>query len=170
MAAEQSTLIVEILSILLLLISLVFVAYQISLSNKLARAQAQREMRHMWQENLYYIADNGSEFQELLQNYKGMKPERQIRAAHALISVGNHLDMLLKLEAEGLETTDNVRWMLVTFCGFVSTPGGYQLWKVFEKANLFGDHVIKVVNENLSQRDASNNDIRDLLAYLRFES
>ena len=169
MDSEIWSTVASLISTISIVVSLIFVAYQINLANKLARAEAQRNMRHIWQENLYYIADNGSEFQELLQNYEGMKPERQIKGAHALITVGNHLDMLIKLESQGLESVDNVRWMLDAFCGFVSTPGGYQLWKIFYKANLFGDNVIQAVNLRLSQMEVPNNDLVDVLTYRRFE-
>ena len=62
---------------------------------------------------MIYIGNNTSEYRELLNNFDAMEPDRQTKAVVILFAMGNRLDTLLKLNAEGLETDDNLSmsWM-----------------------------------------------------------
>ena len=65
----------ELLGGLGVLISLVFLAVQIRNGNELARADSQRQARHAWQENLFYMSDNGREVRQFLHSYDGIHPD-----------------------------------------------------------------------------------------------
>ena len=88
------------------IISLIFLGLQTKTANRLALAASQREQRHIWQEMMFYMAENSSEYREFLHNYDDMDPDRQTKAVMALFAMGNQLDMLIKLNADGLETDD----------------------------------------------------------------
>jgi len=157
----------ELLGGLGVLISLLFLAVQIRTGNELARADSQRQARHAWQENLFYMSDNSREVREFLHTYDGMQPDSQMKAAHALIGMGNHLDLLLKLEKKGLETPDNVRFMTDAFVGLVSTKGGNKFWSNMASIDLFGDDLLKEVDSKLKTMDVPNTNLPEVLPWIR---
>jgi len=149
------------------LVSAIFVGVQIRVANKLARADSQRHTRHAWQEALFYMSDNGKAVRKFLHNYEETGPDDQFKAAHALIAMGNHLDLLLKLESEGLESQDNIRFMSDAFVGLVSTRGGIKFWTDMASIELFGDDLLKHVESRLSMITVPNNDLSNILPWLR---
>ena len=90
-----------------------------------------------------------------------------MKGAHALIGMGNHLDLLLKLEKKGLETPDNVRFMTDAFVGLVSTKGGNKFWQDMASINMFGDDLLKEVNLKLKELDVPNTNLSEVLPWLR---
>lgn len=158
---------VEILGGLSVFISLIFLAIQIRLSNELARADSQRQARHAWQENLFYMSENSRDVRKFLHCYEGMNPDAQMKAAHALIGMGNHLDLLLKLEEKGLETSDNVRFMTDAFVGLVSTQGGNKFWRDMASIEMFGDNLLNEVNAKLASIEVPNTNLPAVLPWLR---
>ena len=148
-------------------VSAIFVAIQIRGSNRLARADSQRHTRHAWQEVLFYMADNSKAVRRFLQNYEDTDPDDQFKAAHALIAMGNHLDLLLKLESEGLESQDNTRFMSDAFVGLISTSGGIKFWKDMSSIDMFGDDLLAHVEGRLSKITVPNNDLAKNLPWLR---
>ena len=157
----------EILGGLGVLISLIFLAIQIQSGNELARADSQRQARHAWQENLFYMSDNSRDVRQFLHSYEKMEPDAQMKGAHALIGMGNHLDLLLKLEKRGLETPDNVRFMTDAFVGLVSTKGGNKFWRDMASVDMFGDNLLKEVNLKLKELDVPNTNLPEVLPWLR---
>jgi hypothetical protein len=81
--------------------------------------------------------------------------------------MGNHLDLLLKLESEGLESQDNIRFMSDAFVGLVITRGGIKFWKDMASIELFGDDLLKHVESRLSMITVPNNDLPNILPWLR---
>ena len=79
-------------------------------------------------------------------NYDDMDPDRQTKAVMALFAMGNQLDMLIKLNADGLETDDNLRYVMDAFVGHMSTAGGNKFWNAMSKIDLYGDDVLNAVN------------------------
>ena len=57
------------------IISLVFLGMQTRTANRLALASSQREQRHIWQEMMFFMAENSSEYREFLHNYDDMDPD-----------------------------------------------------------------------------------------------
>ena len=90
-----------------------------------------------------------------------------MKGAHALIGMGNHLDLLLKLKKKGLETTDNVRFMTDAFVGLVSTKGGNKFWRDMASIDMFGDDLLKEVNSKLHALEVPNTDLTLALPWLR---
>ncbi|MDG2140363.1 MAG: hypothetical protein P8K27_02595 [Gammaproteobacteria bacterium] len=64
----------EILGGIGVLISLIFLAIQIRSGNELARADSQRQARHAWQENLFYMSDNCRDVREFCMAMKECSP------------------------------------------------------------------------------------------------
>ncbi|MBM88595.1 MAG: hypothetical protein CMQ41_09490 [Gammaproteobacteria bacterium] len=149
------------------IISLIFLGIQTRTANRLALASSQREQRHIWQEMMFFMANHSSEYREFLHNYEDMDPDRQTKAVMALFAMGNQLDMLLKLNAEGLETDDNLRYVMDAFVGHMSTPGGYKFWQAMSDIDLYGDNVLNAVNERLKEMDVPNEDFVNALHWLK---
>ena len=149
------------------MISLVFLGLQTRTSNRLALASSQREQRHIWQEMLFFMAEHSSEYREFLHNYDDMDPERQTKAVMALFAMGNQLDMLLKLNAEGLETDDYLRYVMDAFVGHMSTPGGNKFWNAMSQIDLYGDDVLNAVNERLNKMVIPNHDFINAARWLK---
>ena len=83
------------------IISLVFLGMQTRTSNRLALAASQREQRHIWQDMMFYMGEYSSEYREFINNYEDMAPDRKVKAVMVFFAMGNQLDMLIKLNAEG---------------------------------------------------------------------
>jgi hypothetical protein len=113
------------------------------------------------------MSDNSRDVREFLHSYEGMQPDSQMKAAHALIGMGNHLDLLLKLKKRGLETPDNVRFMTDAFVGLVSTKGGNKFWRDMASIDMFGDDLLKEVNSKLHGLEVPNTDLTQVLPWLR---
>tara|TARA_S200000501_G_scaffold191659_1_gene180494 strand:- start:435 stop:707 length:273 start_codon:yes stop_codon:yes gene_type:complete len=73
-------------------------------------------------------------------------------------AMGNQLDTLIKLNAEGLETEDNLRYVIDALVGHMSTQGGHKFWRAMSDINLYGDDVLDAVNERLDKMEVPNDD------------
>ena len=149
------------------IISLVFLGMQTRTANRLALASSQREQRHIWQEMMFFMAENSSEYREFLHNYDDMDPDRQTKAVMALFAMGNQLDMLIKLNEDGLETDDNLRYVMDAFVGHMSTSGGNKFWNAMSKIDLYGDDVLNAVNARLNKMDVPNDDFINAAHWLK---
>ena len=149
------------------MLSLIFLGVQTRASNRLALAASQREQRHIWQEMMFYIGNNTSEYRELLNNFDAMEPDRQTKAVVILFAMGNQLDTLLKLNAEGLETDDNLRYVMDAFVCHISTLGGYTFWQKMSAIDLYGDDVLSAVNAKLATMELPNKDFMEHMPWLR---
>ena len=152
------------------LLSLIFLGFQTRASNRLALAASQREQRHIWQEMMFYIGANTSEYREFLNNFYEMDPDRQTTAAMILFAMGNQLDTLLKLNSEGFESDDNLRYVMDAFVGHISTPGGYKFWQKMSAIDLYGDDVLDAVNAKLATMELPNEDFMNHMPWLRTPS
>jgi hypothetical protein len=150
------------------LLSLIFLGVQTRAANRLALASSQREQRHIWQEMMFFIGEHTSEYREFLNNFDEMDPDRQTKAAMIFFAMGNQLDTLLKLNAEGLETDDNLRYVMDAFVGHVSTPGGYKFWQKMSEIDLYGDDVLNAVNGKLATMEVPNEDFMNHMQWLKF--
>ena len=149
------------------MISLGFLGLQTRTSIRLALASSQREQRHIWQEMMFFMAEHSSEYREFLHNYDDMDPDRQTRAVMALFAMGNQLDMLLKLNAEGLETDENLRYVMAACVGHMSTRGGNKFWNAMSQIDLYGDDVLNAVNERLNKMVIPNDDFINAAHWLK---
>ena len=147
-------------------ISLVFLGMQTRTANRLALAASQREQRHIWQDMMFYMGEHSSEYREFIHNYEDMAPDRKAKAVMAFFAMGNQLDMLIKLNAEGLETKDNLRYVMDAFVGHMSTPGGYKFWKSMSDIDLYGDDVLNAVNKRLEKLNVPNSDFVNSAVWL----
>ena len=84
----------------------------------------------------------------------------------ALFAMGNQLDMLLKLNQQGLETDDNLRYVMDAFVGHMSTYGGNKFWKEMSNIDLYGDNVLNAVNERLDKMEVPNDDFINAASWL----
>ena len=143
-----------------------FLGLQTRTSNRLALAASQREQRHIWQEMMFFMGTYSSEYREFLNN-PTMDPDRQARGALMLYAMGNQLDTLLKLNQEGLETDDNLRYVMYAFVGHVSTQGGYAFWEKMTAIDLYGDDVLSAGNSRLSETEVPNEGLFDSMNWLK---
>ena len=149
------------------IISLVFLGMQTRTSNRLALAASQREQRHIWQDMMFYMGEHSSEYREFINNYEGMSPDRKVKAVMVFFAMGNQLDMLIKLNAEGLETEDNLRYVMDALVGHMSTPGGYKFWRAMSDINLYGDDVLSAVNGRLEKLKVPNDEFMNSASWLK---
>ena len=82
-------------------------------------------------------------------------------------AMGNQLDALIKLNAEGLETDDNLRYVMDAFVGHMSTRGGHKFWKAMSDIDLYGDDVLDAVNERLDKMEVPNDDFINSAPWLK---
>ena len=81
--------------------------------------------------------------------------------------MGNRLDTLLKLNAEGLQTDDNLRYVMDAFVGHISTPAGYTFWQTMSAIGLYVDDALNAVNAKLATMVLPNKDFMEHMPWLR---
>ena len=87
----------ELLGSVGILVTLIFLVIQTRTANKLAIAESQREQRHIWQEMMFFMADNSSEYREFVNNYDGMDADSQTKAVMAFFAMAiNQIPSLSK--------------------------------------------------------------------------
>ena len=116
---------------------------------------------------MFFMAEHSSEYREFLHNYDDMDPDRQTKAVMAIFAIRDQVDMMLKLNLEGLETGDNLRYIMDAFVGHMSTIGGNKFWKAMSNINLYGDNVLNAVNERLDKMEVPNNDFINAVHWLK---
>jgi len=75
--------------------------------------------------------------------------------------------MLIKLNEDGLETDDNLRYVMDAFVGHMSTSGGNKFWNAMSKIDLYGDDVLNAVNARLNKMDVPNDDFINAAHWLK---
>ena len=113
------------------------------------------------------MGEHSSEYREFIHNYEDMAPDRKAKAVMVFFAMGNQLDMLIKLNAEGLETEDNLRYVMDAFVGHMSPPGGYKFRSAMSDLNLYGDDVLNVVNGRLEKLNVPNDEFINSAAWLK---
>ena len=116
---------------------------------------------------MFYMGEHSSEYREFIHNYEDMAPDRKAKAVMVFFAMGNQLDMLIKLNAEGLETEDNLRYVMDAFVGHMSPPGGYKFRSAMSDLNLYGDDVLNAVNGRLEKLNVPNDEFINSAAWLK---
>ena len=87
-----------------------------------------------------------------------MDGDRQLKASHGVIAMGNMVDTLLKLlklRKFGLETDDTASMLLSAFTGVVSTPGGNAFWVEMDAVGFWGEDLRFAVNNAIDKEGPS---------------
>ena len=116
----------------------------------------------------FYMGEHSSEYREFAHNYEDMPPDSQAKAVMIFFAMGNQLDTI-KLNAEGLETEDNLRYVMDAFVGHMSTRGGHKFWTAMSDIDLYGDDVLDAVNERLDKMEVPNDDFINSAPWLKLD-
>ena len=82
-----------------------------------------------------------------------MDGDRQLKASHGVIAMGNMVDTPLKLRKSELEMDDTASMLI----GVVSTSGGNAFWVKIDAAGFWGEHLRFAVHNAIDQEGPSLN-------------
>ena len=110
-------------------VTLIYLALQIKQSSALARAAAQREINTSFQSALAHMRDELELYQRGSVAFDSLSHKEQIRFEFTLAPVLNHLDQVIRMHQQGLETEDNVD-AYGTYClALLQAPGTRSWWE-----------------------------------------
>ena len=151
MTLEQLSLIAQIVSVLLIPASLIFVGMQMRQTHAIERANAQRHVLSQWQDwmnSLSHDAEKFADVRDCLNDYSGASEFKRHRfCAWAFESVWIAEQTLYQWE-EGLMNEKPFQGSINAVLSIIVTPGGRQWWVDAEK--LVGGDIRDFLNKRLT--------------------
>ncbi|MFT4562833.1 MAG: hypothetical protein ACI9BW_002580 [Gammaproteobacteria bacterium] len=119
----------ELVGAAAVVLTLGYLAFQIRQSSALARAAAQREINNSFQSALAHMRDHLKLYQRGSVDFDSLSHEEQIRFEFTLAPILNHLDQVIRMYQQGLETKDNLD-AYGTYClAMLQAPGTRSWWE-----------------------------------------
>jgi len=123
---------VEILGVVLVIVSLLYVSVQIRQNNNLAAGAAQRELMNSFQAQLERISARPNVFRRGLSDFDSLSDDDKIEFHLTFNQFINHLEQALRMLERDLEAQDNVDMYGDICLVFIQSPGGMQMWEATE--------------------------------------
>ncbi len=128
------------------LVTLVYLALQVRQGTALARASAQRETNAAFQSALAHLREEREIYRRGCVEFDAMSPEDQHCFELTVAPVLNHLDQVIRMHRQSLETEDNVE-AYGTFClAMLQAPGARSWWDQIKP------YFVKETREYVEQR------------------
>jgi len=121
----------EMVGGLVVLVTLVFLSRQIRQSNKIGKAEAERDWFIKWHDLMKATAADpeiANLFRNGLNNYTDLDKNEKAVFSGYLISLLDHADVLRRLNAEGLVSDDLAQPVINVCLAFIESPGGKDWW------------------------------------------
>jgi hypothetical protein len=123
----------ELIGALVVVGSVFYLSRQIKESNKHARGEVTRHIQHTW--NQFLGAGNlDDKTRETIRRGHGsfdtLSDSEKTVFFNFVAQITDHLEMVLRLEAEGLVSRDTADTYQFAIVGLIATPGGRELWEI----------------------------------------
>jgi hypothetical protein len=119
----------EIVGAIGVIVSLMYLAFQLKQNNSLATGTAQRELMNSFQETLDRVRTNPVLFQRGLKEFESLTNAEQLEFHMIFNHFVDHLEQPLRMLEKGLETPDNVQVYGDICMSFLREPGGLAIWE-----------------------------------------
>lgn len=130
---ESIAAIAEIIGVLAILVSLVYLANQIRQSNNIAKAEAEREILQSWMHGLEGFVDSNQTtefFLKGLVDFEVLTPVEKTRLSYRLTQLNMVYISALENEKKGLIAPHLVDSFGNVFFSYVNSPGGRNWWGI----------------------------------------
>jgi len=111
------------------LVTLIYLAFQMRQSADLAQGVAQRDLMNSFQDNLDRVARDPILWQRGVTDFEALSNEDKLLFQLAFNPFINHLEQTLRMRGRGLESQDNVDVYGNICLSLVLEPGVRQLWE-----------------------------------------
>jgi len=144
----------EVSGALILIVSVIYLGRQVRESNAHARAESERHVQESWNRILNNETNNRDIMDVMHKGYGSLNDLNDIEKSIFVQTLGqkiNHLEMVLRMENNGLlpkDIADTFRKIVLLQVG---TPGGLEFWSL---SNAFFQKLsTDYLNENLRKQD-----------------
>jgi hypothetical protein len=125
--------IAEVIGVVAIFVSLVYLAVQVRQSNQIARAEAERDILQSWMHGLEGLVDSDRTtefFLKGLADFDGLSPVEKTRLSYRLAQLNMVYIAALENERKGLIAPRLVNSFGDVVFSYVTTPGGRQWWDI----------------------------------------
>jgi hypothetical protein len=126
---EIAVAVAEIAGAIAVVVTLLYLTFQLRQNNNLASGAAQRELMTGFQENLDRIRSAPKLFQHGLRDFENLPNVDQLEFQMIFNHFVDHLEVVLRMAERGLETQDNVNIYGDICLAFLQEPGGMKIWE-----------------------------------------
>lgn len=121
----------EIVGAVAVILSILYLARQISQSTAIARAENQRELlntAHIWHP-LVTTPGLTADFRDALNRYPDIDPDAQARFHHFMHPLLNHVEAVFRMHRQGLLEDDSYERWMAGLIAILNTPGASVWWE-----------------------------------------
>jgi hypothetical protein len=143
----------EFISGMIVVATVIYLSRQIRETNKRAKAEAERDVMAIWNDriidNLLRDRNLRSVIRRGFDSFESLIPDEQLEFQLFIAHVMNHLEMVLRMERDGLLATDMAGFWRGLALSILATTGGRECWKISGGVYqpLSTDHVNKSLSD-----------------------
>jgi hypothetical protein len=160
--------IAEVIGVVAILVSIVYLATQIRQSNEIARAEAEREVLQSWMHGLEGFVDSHQTtefFLKGLADFDALTSIEKTRLSYRLVELNMVYISALENEKKGLIAPHLVEAFGNAFFSYVNSPGGRQWWALHREFFTNMD----LIDERIAREGDSFPSFLDTLPYHKLE-
>ena len=163
MTLETFALWSEIVGAMGVIVSLVYLAFQLKQNNTLAAGTAQRELMNSFQENMDRVRTNPVLYQRGLTEFENLTKAEQLEFHMIFNHFIDHLEQPLRMLEKGLETPDNVQVYGDICMAFVREPGGMAIWE--KNKSLYFPRSRAYIESRLNDKSEQHQPLSELMPW-----
>jgi len=138
---------------LIVVLTIFYLSRQIRESNKHAKAQAEREVSSNWESIVVAPLIKDSELRSIIRkgnsSFGALTDDQKTVFMLHITHILNHLEMVLRMEQEGLLASDLADTSRNVCLSLLSTPGGREYWKIGR--GMYQELSTSYVDQNIDQ-------------------
>jgi hypothetical protein len=123
----------EVIGVVTILLSLIYVAVQVRQSNKIAQGEAERDLHHHWMQGLEsLVADKWTTetFLRGLADFDSLTSVEKTRLSYKLIELNVIYAAMLELNEKGMVSKKLTEQCGEVIFSYIMTPGGRRWWEL----------------------------------------
>jgi len=123
----------EVIGVAAILLSLIYVSVQIRQSNKIAQAEAERDIHHHWQHGLESLVADKWTTETLLRglaDFDSLTSVEKTRLSYKLIELNVTYAAMLELAERGMVSQKITEQAGDVIFSYIMTPGGRKWWEL----------------------------------------
>jgi len=123
----------EVIGVVTIMLSLIYVAVQVRQSNKIAQGEAERDLHHHWMQGLEsLVADKWTTetFLRGLADFDSLTSVEKTRLSYKLIELNVVYAAMLELNEKGMVSTKLTEQCGDVIFSYIMTPGGRRWWEL----------------------------------------
>ena len=131
--------------------TVIYLSRQIRESNKHAKAESERELQMSWDEKVVGAALHDAHLRTVArkgyESFESLSDDEKAVFMMLMTQVANHLELVLRMERDGLLSADIAETYRGNCLAILGTPGGREYWKMGN--GLYQELSTDYLNQNL---------------------